>query len=194
MGWKNYFYFDRRDRNAILLILVFIIISILVYICLYKQGSTSVIVQNENALAIDSIKPSKLAVGEVVNLNLSDTTMLMRVPGIGSSYANRIVKYRELLGGYVSLVQLKEVWGVDNEMFDQINSYFIVEGEPRPIRVNHSDYNTLIKHPYLNKEQVKVILDLSKRKRNLASIKRLSLLEEFSKEDIKRLEPYLSFR
>ena len=42
----------------------------------------------------------KLKPGATIDLNTADTTLLKRVPGIGSSFARRIVKYRELLGGY----------------------------------------------------------------------------------------------
>lgn len=194
MSWKNFFYFDRRDQSAILLLLVLIVASILVYFYVYKYSVNSPTVLDEYTLQIDSVKSSKLTLGEVVDLNLSDTTILKRVPGIGSSYAGRIVKYREQLGGYVSVSQLKEVWGVDDAMFDKIRPYFIVSGDPQKLRVNHSDYGDLIRHPYLNKDQVKIVLDLSKRKKNLTSIKRLYLLEEFTSQDIERLEPYLSFQ
>lgn len=194
MSWKNYFYFDRRDKNAILLLLVLIVVSILVYIYVHNHSVSSPIVYDEYSLKMDSVKSSKLAVGEVLDLNLSDTTTLKRVPGIGSSYAVRIVKYREQLGGYVNVDQLKEVWGIDDVLFEKIRPYFIVSGGPQKLRVNHSDYGDLIRHPYLNKDQVKIVLDLSKRKKSLTSIKRLYLLEEFTSQDIERLEPYLSFQ
>lgn len=194
MKWKDYFYYDRRDRNAILLLLVLVVVSVLMYTFCATFKTKPLTYQPQCALSVDTSYVSKLNKGEVVDLNKADTLLLKRIPGIGSVLANRIVKYRELLGGYVSISQLKEVWGIDEAMYENISLFLSIKDEPCKLRVNHLDYKDLIRHPYLNKEQVRVILDLSKRKRNLTSIKRLSLLEEFSVEDIKRLEPYLSFR
>lgn len=193
MSWKNFFYFDRRDKNAILLLLVLIVVSFFSYLLLYNQKGNSLIVENKYEFRIDSTEINKLGQGEVVDLNLADTVLLKGVPGIGSSYAARIIKYRESLGGYISIEQIKEVWGVDDIMYNKISPYFTISGKPKKLRVNYLEYKDMIKHPYLNKDQVKIILDLSKRKNNLTSLKRLSLLEEFSANDIKRLEPYLSF-
>ena len=54
----------------------------------------------------------KYAPGTLVELNTADTTILKKVPGIGSTFARRIIKYRELLGGFYDVSQLAEVYDI----------------------------------------------------------------------------------
>lgn len=135
----------------------------------------------------------KLAAGETIRLNETDTTQWKKIPGIGSSYASRIVKYRELLGGYVRPEQLLEVYGMDNERYSRIVPYISTDTDYRRIKVNELEFRELLRHPYLNYKQVQSIVDLRRRKGNIVSIAELSMLDEFTTEDIDRLTPYLEF-
>lgn len=135
----------------------------------------------------------KLSEGETISLNETDTAVWKKIPGIGSVYASRIVKYREMLGGFVRAEQLLEVYGIDRELFARMAVYIESGGSFRKIPVNQAEFRELLRHPYLNNGQVKVITELRRRKGNITSIRELSLLEEFSPEDISRLEPYLEF-
>lgn len=132
--------------------------------------------------------------GTRVDLNSADTTVLKKVPGIGSAFAKRIVKYRELLGGYYSVEQLREVYGIDEEKYQALFPWFCVDTtqlQKRPI--NLLPFKELIRHPYLNKPQTNTILDLRERKGPLTGWDNLFLLDEFSVTDISRLKPYFSF-
>ncbi|MDR0798158.1 MAG: helix-hairpin-helix domain-containing protein, partial [Dysgonamonadaceae bacterium] len=62
-------------------------------------------------------KTEKLSSGETVELNSCDTAQLMKIPSIGSSFAKRIVSYRNLLGGYTRVDQLQEVYGMYEELY-----------------------------------------------------------------------------
>ena len=61
------------------------------------------------------------------------------------------------------------------------------------LNVNELELRDLLRHPYLDYEQVKTIVNLRERKGRINSIKELSMLSEFTKEDIERLKPYLQF-
>lgn len=58
-----------------------------------------------------TLYPIKLVPGQTVMLNNADTTALRHVPGIGSGYARRIVNYRQRLGGFCRVEQLREIDG-----------------------------------------------------------------------------------
>ena len=126
-------------------------------------------------------------------MNETDTTQWKKIPGIGSSYAFRIIKYKNLLGGYVYKEQLMEVYGVDNEMYSRIEKYIVADSNYIKLNVNELEFRDLLRHPYLDYEQVKTIVNLRERKGRINSIKELSMLSEFTKEDIERLKPYLQF-
>lgn len=135
----------------------------------------------------------KLKAGELISLNETDTTQWKKIPGIGSSYASRIIKYKNLLGGYVYKEQLMEVYGVDSAMYSRIEKYIVADSNYIKLNVNELELRDLLRHPYLDYEQVKTIVNLRERKGRINSIKELSMLSEFTKEDIERLKPYLQF-
>lgn len=138
-------------------------------------------------------KAEKLASGETISLNETDTAQWKKIPGIGSAFAARIVNYRQKLGGFSSLEQLREVYGVDDDLFARISPYIRNDGRFRQIAINNLEFKELLQHPYLNYDQVKAIMDLRRRKGRIESVRELEMLSEFSAEDIKKLTPYLQF-
>ena len=136
---------------------------------------------------------NKFPEGTVIELNQADTLTLKKIPGIGSTFARRIVGYRELLGGFYTVEQLAEVYGIDEERYNALHTWFKVDTTCiQPLRVNQLSFKELLRHPYLNTSQVRQIERL-RRKAPLQSWNDLILLEEFSAIDRQRLRPYLSF-
>ena len=136
---------------------------------------------------------NKFPAGTVIELNQADTLTLKKIPGIGSTFARRIVSYRELLGGFYTVEQLAEVYGIDEERYNALHTWFKVDTTCiQPLRVNQLSFKELLRHPYLNTSQVRQIERL-RRKAPLQSWNDLILLEEFSAIDRQRLRPYLSF-
>ena len=136
---------------------------------------------------------NKFPAGTVIELNQADTLTLKKIPGIGSTFARRIVGYRELLGGFYTVEQLAEVYGIDEERYNALHTWFKVDTTCiQPLRVNQLSFKELLRHPYLNTSQVRQIERL-RRKAPLQSWNDLILLEEFSAIDRQRLRPYLSF-
>lgn len=132
----------------------------------------------------------KIGPNEHVALNTADTTQLMKVPGIGSYFARRIVSYRQRLGGFASADQLREI---DDFPASAVH-YFTVDAKAiRRLNVNKLSLKELKRHPYLNYYQAKAILDYRRLKGPLHSLSDLRLLPDFTSEDLRRLEPYVEF-
>ena len=132
--------------------------------------------------------------GTVIELNACDTSQLMKIPGIGTSFAKRITAYRNILGGYYRLQQLQEVYGMYEELYEKVTPYLRVDAHSiQPISVNSASLDKLKSHPYLNFYQAKAIIEIRKKKGKINSINELMLLEEFSETDIERIKHYLSF-
>jgi DNA uptake protein ComE-like DNA-binding protein len=136
----------------------------------------------------------KFATGTVIEINASDTLQLMKIPGIGAGFAKRIAGYRNLLGGFYRLEQLQEVYGMYVELYEKIVPYLRTDtGKITMIQVNTASLDKLKSHPYINFYQAKAIIEMRKKKGKLENINELSLLEEFTTEDIDRLKHYLAF-
>lgn len=134
--------------------------------------------------------PVKLQPGQYVTLGDADTASLRKVPGIGRYYASRIVRYRNDLGGYVSVAQLSEIEGIPEAAL----SYFrVTGGAVRKLNLNRLTLNELKHHPYINFYQARRIIDYRRLKGPLHSIDDLRLLKDFSQRDIERLRPYVEF-
>ena len=61
-----------------------------------------------------------------LDLNLATEAELMYIPQVGNVMSQRIVQYRDVIGGYSSLEQLKEIKGVGDAIFDRISAYLII--------------------------------------------------------------------
>lgn len=134
--------------------------------------------------------PVKLQPGQYVTLDDADTASLRKVPGIGRYNASRIVRYRNDLGGYVSVAQLSEIEGIPEAAL----SYFrVTGGAVRKLNLNRLTLNELKHHPYINFYQARRIIDYRRLKGPLHSIDDLRLLKDFSQRDIERLRPYVEF-
>lgn len=140
-------------------------------------------------------RSEKFPPGSVVELNTADTATLKKVPGIGSVFASRIVQYRTILGGFYSVAQLREVYGIDEERYLSLQSWFHADTAfIAKLPVNRLPSDTLARHPYLSYKQARIIQQLCRQKGRLDGWENLRLLEEFTEADRERLSPYLSFQ
>lgn len=139
-------------------------------------------------------RTEKYPEGTVVELNTADTVILKKVPGIGSAFAKRIINYRNLLGGYYSVMQLSEVYGIDEDKYNALVSWFSADiSLISKLNVNDLSQDSLRRHPYIDYRQAKVIAQLRKQKGKLTGWENLLLLDEFTDNDRMRLQYYLSF-
>lgn len=101
----------------------------------------------------------------ILDLNQADSTALVALPQIGEVMASRIHRYRSRLGGFVSTEQLYEIKGMDTARFEAIKPYIVLEAnEITKINVNQDEFKALLRHPYLEYEQVKAIVNHRERK------------------------------
>ena len=160
-----------------------------------KKESVSERVQRLTSYSHPSYtRTEKFKEGTIVELNTADTTILKKVPGIGSAFAKRIVSYRNLLGGYYSVTQLSEVYGVDEDRYNAFVPWFSADPSLiSTLAVNSLPQDSLRRHPYINYGQAKVIAQLRKQKGRLTGWENLQLLNEFTDNDKIKLQHYLSF-
>lgn len=125
-----------------------------------------------------------------INLNKADTTLLKKIPGIGSYIANLIVNYKKKLGGYYSVNQLKEI----HLKADSLSKWFLIdEHDIHKMNINKAGLNRLKAHPYLNFYQAKIITEYKRRKGKIKTLKVFSLYDEFKPADLNRLSHYICY-
>lgn len=89
-----------------------------------------------------------------VDINTADTVLLKQLPGIGSKLSARIVKYRQMLGGYHHLDQLGEIYHITDQGLASLqkSAYIAEENHLARLSINRSDAKTLARHPYISWE------------------------------------------
>lgn len=131
----------------------------------------------------------------VIDINSGDTAALITLKGIGPTFAKRIIRYRESLGGFISTQQIKEVYGLSPETFEEILPYLTISPvhTVSKIYINDLDANTLSKHPYVSFKQGTAIVNYRNqhgRFQNLEDLKKVILLDD---DFLRKLAPYLRF-
>ena len=148
-------------------------------------------VKNEVVHSKDTVRyPRKITLQQRIAINNADTTLLKRIPGIGTYYAKKIVDYRERLGGFVSLKQLKEIDGFPEGTLQYM---CIPDGGVRKIKVNKLTLNQLKAHPYINFYQARDIIEYRRLRGPLTNIDDLKFLPDFTPDVIERLRPYMEY-
>ena len=85
--------------------------------CLNQNGITNDACIEDNS---EDDSSSSVVISGKISLNTATKEELMMLPGIGDAKADSIIKYREEVGAFQSIEELKEVSGIGDAIFDQI--------------------------------------------------------------------------
>jgi len=126
------------------------------------------------------------------DINKADTTEFKKIYGIGSKLANRIVLYREKLGGFYSYSQLNEVWGLNQGLVELLQKKFVFNRETiKKININTVEQKTLEQHPYIGFKTAKNIMAYKKQHGKFNTIEDLRKIISLKDSVIIRLNNYL---
>ena len=136
--------------------------------------------------------PHRQAYAGPIDLNRADSVQLLPLPGIGPVFARRIIKYRNLLGGYASIDQLKEVYGMKEETLDLIRDRIRIDTSIiRRLDLNEATFRELLRHPYLEIGDVKAIVDYREVVGGIASLNEIWEHGLLADSTLERIAPYL---
>ena len=129
----------------------------------------------------------------IVDINLADTTAFIALPGIGSKLAARIIAFREKLGGFYKVEQVKEVYGLADSVFQKIRVYLVQSDAPlRKININTATEEELKAHPYIRYSLARPILAYRNTHGPFRSVEDLKNVMAVSIEIFEKVKPYLS--
>ena len=131
----------------------------------------------------------------LINLNEADSAMLEALPGIGERLSARIIKYRDRLGGFHDVAQLKEVYGLQDTVLKLLASrvFVPVNGLLKKLDVNKCSYADFRHHPYVGHAFAKSLVAFRQTHGKLKTIEDLYQLVAVKKEEIDRMKSYFSF-
>lgn len=129
-----------------------------------------------------------------VEINSATIEEWQALRGIGPVYAKRIVKFREKLGGFYDLYQIKEVYGLPDSTFQQISPFLEIEsGVFRSISINNASEEELKSHPYISWKQAKLIVNYRKQHGPFSAHEDLRKIQPLAEEFLQKIGAYMSY-
>jgi competence ComEA-like helix-hairpin-helix protein len=127
-----------------------------------------------------------------IDINTADSSLFERQRGIGPSLASRIIKYRNRLGGFVSVEQIKEVWGMPDSTYQFLKERMTCSNTPvTQIDINAADIEMLRKHPYINYTFARPIYNYRQQHGNFKSVNDLKKVAVINDSIFLKLQPYV---
>lgn len=137
-------------------------------------------------------KPKKI---RRFDISRADTTQLQQIRGIGSKLSLRIIKFRDKLGGFYRLEQLKEVYGLKPEVVDRLlSTCYLLDSSVVQIPINTASEKELAAHPYISYKLASVIVNYRHAHGPYRSENDLAKIRMLATPERKKLVPYISWK
>jgi len=143
----------------------------------------------------DEIQPSKISVPRysIIDVNTADTTAFISLPGVGSKLAARIITFREKLGGFYSIEQIGETYGLPDSTFQKIKQYLKLDNSPvKKININTVTVGELKAHPYIKYNLANPIIAYRNEHGSFSTIEDIKKVMAITDEIYKKIAPYLT--
>lgn len=130
-----------------------------------------------------------------IELNKADTATLKTIRGIGEVLSDRIVRFRDKIGGFYSINQLEEVYGLEGEVLEEMKRVCRLDTDTniRKININKVNEKVLAAHPYISPSSAKIIVNYRKQHGQFGEVADLHKIKGISYEVIEKIAPYLIF-
>lgn len=150
-----------------------------------------------NKRKANNYKPFEKKTEKIVLLDINHATKedLIKIYGIGPALSDRILKQKELFGGFVSLKQMDDIWGLSPEVIENLNKYFIVTALPRikKIDINNASIKELMLFPYFKYALAKSIVTYRSMNGDFKNSEDLTKINDFPSEKLDIISLYLEF-
>ncbi len=137
-------------------------------------------------------EPKNQNVQVVVNINTADSIELLKIKGVWPALAGRIVKYRKELGGFLTIEQLKEVYGLTETLYNQFKpNVTIGSTSVQKININTASVNELKMHPYIDYKVANSIFLIRKNHGMYKKVEDIKKSDLINDELFSKIAPYL---
>jgi len=132
-------------------------------------------------------------VTQSIDINSADTSGFISLPGIGSKLAQRIINFREKLGGFYSVDQVGETFGLQDSTFQKIKGRLtLTNPQVKKININTASLDEMKAHPYIRYSIGNAILQYKTQHGNFSAVEDLKKIMTITEESYKKIEPYVT--
>ena len=131
----------------------------------------------------------------IIDINQATKEDLVKIYGIGEAISVRILKQKETLGGFVSMEQMQDVWGLSPEVIENLITHFRVLAVPRfkKIEINNASLKELSQFYYFGYALAKEIVTYRSMNGNIKNIEDLTKIKGFPVDKANIIGLYLDF-
>jgi competence protein ComEA len=141
---------------------------------------------------ISNYNPSQKKVKPIVEINGATQEQLIEIDGVGEKLASRIIKYRDLLGGFIRKEQLRKVYGMDSLNYAKIQNQISVDLTlVKRVDVNKASMEELSKLKSVGIKRAKAIVAYRQEHGDFSSLKDLLKTQVISDSILYLIEPYI---
>lgn len=128
-----------------------------------------------------------------IDINSGDSTVLTGLPGIGPKLSQRIIKYRDKLGGFYSVDQVSETFGLADSTFRKIRAWLQVDKENiKTININTATIEELKSHPYIRYHLANALIQYRQQHRGYTLVSEIRNIMLVDDTTYQKLAPYLT--
>lgn len=129
----------------------------------------------------------------IIDINTADTTAYIALPGIGSKLSQRIITFREKLGGFYAVEQVGETFGLPDSVFQKIKPRLSIQNiELRKLNINSAGLEELKSHPYIRYQIANAIVQYRTQHGNFLNLSDLKKIVILTDAVFEKLQPYLT--
>ncbi len=132
-----------------------------------------------------------------IEINSATAEQLIELNGIAEKLASNILKYKKMLGGFYSVNQIKEVYGVRPETFERIKKHLKCNpSSVVKININEATLYEMKAHPYLRKDDWALAITKFRKTQDyeIKALEDLKNIEGMTDAIYNKLVPYLRLK
>ena len=130
-----------------------------------------------------------------IEINSADSATFEKLYGIGPALASRIVKYRTKLGGFFTVEQMGEVWGLPDSVFVKLQQRLICnEQNVIKLNINEATYEQLKSHPYFGFSVARALVRYREQHGNFSALEDVQRILSIDEEKYNKIIPYLKLQ
>ncbi len=155
------------------------------------------VTREPSSVKLNTRQPTpQIAYEDKQDLNSATVEELQEIKGIGEVLSGRIVNYKNKIGGYVDDLQLKDIYGLNYEVRDEVLARFTVKDAPEQeiLDINAASVLELSEVPYFNYELAREIVNYRLLHEKISTFEELANIKDFPSEKIDRIALYLTLK
>ncbi|WP_343587197.1 helix-hairpin-helix domain-containing protein [Flavobacterium sp.] len=131
----------------------------------------------------------------ILDINEATQEDLIKIYGIGEGLSSRILKQKEILGSFVSMEQMNDIWGLSPQVVNELKAHFkvVIPSNLKKINVNEASLKELAQFSYFKYTLAKQIVTYRSMNGNFNNIEDLAKIKDFPVEKAKIISLYLEF-